>query len=141
MKPPIHLIFLSLICLISGCTQHTYLINQPKKYYVDPPVVFMTSIISFRENTGAWPRSMKDLVIHSEENKKIIENFPYETTRFRLRKKDVLIVDFSGYQKDPQFIPAQTGHSTDHRMVDGTIRFYKSGDSYQWDVYYKSKRP
>ena len=140
MKMPVHLMFFSLICLIAGCGPHTYLINQPKKYYIDPPVIFMTSIVSFRESTGAWPRSMKDLVIHSEENKKIIESFPYESAKFRLRKKDVLLVDFSGYQKEPQFIPSQTGQSPDHRMVDGTIRFYKSRGSYQWDVVYKLKR-
>lgn len=139
MKPAVHLIFFSLICLILACGQQKYLINQPKKYYISPPVIFMTSIVSFRESTGTWPRSMSDLVNHSEENRRVIDNFPYKTARFRTRRKDVLIVDFSGYLKDPVYVPSQTGQVLDHRVIDGTIRFYKSKGRYTWDVYYKLK--
>ena len=136
MKAAIYLIFW--MGLISGCTQHRYLINQPKKYYVSPPIAFMTCIVSFRERTGAWPVSMEDLIKDSEENRKIIYNLPYSKATFRTRKKDVLIVDFSGYQKDPRFTHSKPGE-VDPRVVNGRIRFYKSKGRFTWEVYYKSE--
>ena len=96
----------------------------------------MTSIVSFRERTGTWPVSMADLVKDSEDNRKMVDNFPYSKAGFRTRRNDVLIVDFSGYQKDPQFTHARPG-DIDHRMVNGRIRFYKSRGKFKWEVYYK----
>lgn len=135
MKKTFHFTCLCTAFLQLNCTQSIHYINQPKKYSINPPIIFMTMIVSYRETKGIWPVSLDELKKVSEENRNIVKNFPFENARFILKKKDVLIIYFSGYKKDPQFTYPQPNQQLDHRIYSGSVRFYRSKGRFTWDAF------
>lgn len=91
----------------------------------------MMAVVEFRESTGTWPGNVYQLSYHSIKNKKIIEDFQYESIFFHPGENDRLIVYFDHYKKKLYLDPEEL---TDLNRFNGKISFYKSNGKFVWKV-------
>lgn len=89
------------------------------------------AIVNFREVRGNWPPSLTELELYSIENRKIINNFQYESVAFVIKNNDRLIVYFDNYKKE---LYLDVPDKTDLNRFRGKIIFYKSNNKFVWKV-------
>ena len=120
-----------LVCFYS-CDRYVYLPKSAKqKYFARPKVQFMMAVVNFRELRGNWPPSLTELGLYSIENRKIINNFQYQTVDFVIKTNDKLYVYFDNYKKE---LYLNDPDRTDLNRFRGRIIFYKSNDKFVWKV-------
>lgn len=127
MKTVSSLLILAVIFSFFSCSNFTYIPKSAKqKYFARPHVQFMMSVVDFRETTGVWPSSISQLQLHTAKNKKIIEDFQYQSVYFTTKKDDRLQVTFDNYKK--QLYLDEPG-KVDLNRLRGNILFSKSRDN------------
>lgn len=125
-------LYLLIFVWLCSCEHYTYLPKSAKqKYFARPHIQLMMAVVSFREATGVWPGSLFELESQAEENKKIINDFQYQSVIFSRKQNDKLIVSFDNYKKR---LYLDEDDKIDLNRLQGTIAFYKSGGKFVWKV-------
>ena len=121
------------IIFFCSCNQFVYRPHSAKqKRLARPHVQFMMAVVKFRENYGVWPPYLTELEAKYPENKKIMENFQYQTVTFEIKDIDRLTVFFYDYKLKPYW--PDNNDKTDLNAFNGRINFYKSKGKFVWKV-------
>lgn len=132
MKKGKPLFFLSIFVWLCSCEQYTYLPKSAKqKYFARPHIQFMMAVVEFREAAGVWPGSVYQLASQSGKNKKIVDDFQYQSVTFTNKKNDKLSVSFDDYKKQ---LYLDEEDKIDLNRLRGTIAFFKSDGKFIWKV-------
>jgi hypothetical protein len=94
-------------------------------------VQFMMAVVSFRESTGVWPSNLYQLTYQTEKNKKIIDDFQYQSVDFVNKKNGKLVVYFDDYKK---VLYLDVENKIDLNRLSGRIFFYESHGKFVWKV-------
>jgi hypothetical protein len=123
---------LAIIICFCSCNHFVYLPKSAKqKYFARPHIQFMMAVVNFRESYGIWPPSLSEMALKSKENRKIIDDFQYQSVDFLIKDQDHLIVYFYGYKKKSYY---QDDSQIDLNAFQGRIRFFKWNDKFAWKV-------
>ena len=123
------------ILLISfySCNYVTYSPKNKKKQLREKPsVIIFDRIIDFRLEQKGWPVSKTDLMSKGTKYYYIFEDFPYQTTVFKIIDSNKMIFYFSNHINTNTTF--QKPNKIDLNAYGGHVKFYKENNKFIWEL-------
>lgn len=126
--------FLLISCFgFAQCNYFTYVPKGKKKQLQETPsVLILDRMVDFRIEQGGWPSSKQDFISKGIKYYEVFNNFPYQTTTFKIKDSNNMVFTFSDHIKDIDRYN-KTGKA-DLNGYNGTVTFWKEGDKFLWKI-------
>jgi len=124
---------LFLLVVVTGCNYVTYNPKGKKKQLqATPSVLIFDRMVDFRIKEGGWPISMEDFKSKDIRYYEVVNEFPYQTTQFKIKDSNNMVFYFSDHISDQK--EYDKTRKVDLNSYNGNVRFWKEGDKFLWKI-------
>ena len=97
-----------------------------------PSVLLFERIIDFRIEQMGWPISKIDFMNKGIKYYEVFQDFPYQTTTFKIIDSNTMVFSFSEHIKDIKNY--NKTQKIDLNSYGGTVRFFKENEKFIWKL-------
>lgn len=126
------LAFFLLICF----EQCNYVSYTPKsnrnRSLARPSALIFDRMVDFRIEQGGWPISRQDFIGKGIKYYEVLNDFPYQTTEFKIKDSNTMTFYFSEYIQDIERY--KKTQKVDLNSYSGHVNFYKENGKFLWTI-------
>ncbi len=128
--------FLYVILILICFAQCNYVSYTPKskrdRSLSRPSALIFDRMVDFRIEQGSWPASRQDFIGKGIKYYEVLNDFPYQTTEFKIRDSNTMTFYYSNHIKDiKQYNKTK---KVDLNSYSGHVDFYKENNKFLWKI-------